>query len=1198
MFLVLILMAIIWCMPCATQADYPLASHKYAADPAGMEFNGRLYLYCSNDTDNTTNSYQMHSISCYSTDDLKNWTDHGEVLQVPRDVSWATLSWVPSAVSNNGVAYLYFANGAGTIGVTTNANPTGSFKDAKGSALINSSTPGASTSTQWLFDPCGFVDSDGQAYLYFGGQYPTNARVILLNTNLISVSGSATPMFATNFFEASYLHKRNGTYYYTYCNRFEFGAAIYCETNSNPTNGFAPQGTVLANPPQNVNNNNHHSIVSFGTNWYVVYHNRTVALQNGLSNSAAVYKRSLCLDAVNYNADGSIIQVTPTTNGLPQLKNLNPYVRVEAETIASQSGIATEACVEGGMDVTNIFNGNWIMLRGVDFTVAGATNFTARIASAGSGGNVELRLDATNGTLIGNCAVPFTGGWQTWAGVSTTVSNATARGVHNLYLKFIGAAATNLFNLNWWQFASSTNSSSPISLLKFEAESGVLGSDWAVSNSISPAYITITTDGAGGTPSNAARVATYTVTFPTPGTYQLYARVRVGSGAANDDSLFFGNGFGVKNPTNSADWILANNIANSRGFINPADVVTGGGTAGNGVWKWINLSLLAPGAMFAVTTTNLTQTFQIGARENGLDMDAFAFGLSYYTYTVSDLDSGIDGTPPSAGSSVINWTSLLQRMDGFGGGAVFLDVPDPIASTNMDTLYNTNSTNLGLTLLRVRISPDTNWSAALTDAQRAIARGGRVLATPWTPPASMKTTNSLVGGAVATNQYATFASYLNNFAGYLKSNGAPLAAVSIQNEPDFLATYESCLWNSGQFLAFFRTNAAAITNAPVMMPESFHFDQTLSDATLNDAVAVTNVACVGGHLYDATIADYPLAHSKGKPTWMTEWLVNDQTIDSAISTAQQIHDCINIGNMSAYIWWKVMGNANGLLNAAGVAQKRGFVMAQFSRFVRPGFNRIAASYSGSILTTAYRDTNSGAFAIVAINTTGIPLTPTFSLTNFPAVASVVPWLTSPDVSLAVQSSVPVSGGAFSYTLPGLSVVTFVAQTNFPPTFTSIAPQTINPGATLNLTNTASDADLPAQSLTFTLLTAPTNATLTVLNSTNARFTWRPLISQAASTNSIQVKVTDNCTPNLSATNNFVITVNPASQPALSSITVGSSQVSLSATGLIGPDYTLLTSTNLVSWQCFFTTNPAAMPVQFADTNRSDAARFYRLLLGP
>jgi len=180
------------------------------------------------------------------------------------------------------------------------------------------------------------LDDNGTPYLYFGGQYPTNARVIQLGANLTSVVGSAMPLFATNFFEDSWIHKRNGIYYYTYCNQFSVGAAIYCETNSNPTNGFVPEGTVMANPPSNVNNNNHHAIFSYQGNWYITYHNRYVALQNGLSTAAAVYKRSICLDRVNYNANGTLQQVVFTTDGLPQLKNLNPYNRVEAETIARQ----------------------------------------------------------------------------------------------------------------------------------------------------------------------------------------------------------------------------------------------------------------------------------------------------------------------------------------------------------------------------------------------------------------------------------------------------------------------------------------------------------------------------------------------------------------------------------------------------------------------------------------------------------------------------------------------------------------------------------------------------------------------------------------------------------------------------------------------------------------------------------------------
>ena len=123
-----------------------MVSQHYAADPTGLEYNGRIYIYCSNDDDNTTNSYAMHSFTCFSTDDLKNWTDHGVVFAVPQNCSWAGLAWAPSVVSNNNQLYLYFGNGASSIGVATSSVPIGPFVDARGSALVTSSTPGASTS--------------------------------------------------------------------------------------------------------------------------------------------------------------------------------------------------------------------------------------------------------------------------------------------------------------------------------------------------------------------------------------------------------------------------------------------------------------------------------------------------------------------------------------------------------------------------------------------------------------------------------------------------------------------------------------------------------------------------------------------------------------------------------------------------------------------------------------------------------------------------------------------------------------------------------------------------------------------------------------------------------------------------------------------------------------------------------------------
>ena len=181
--------------------------------------------------------------------------------------------------------------------------------------------------------------------------------------------------------------------------------------------------------------------------------------------------------------------------------------------------------------------------------------------------------------------------------------------------------------------------SSRAAAIAFEAESGVLGADWAVSNSTSPIYITITSYYAGSYPSNSARVAAYNVTFPAAGIYQLYAHVWVGPGNYNSDSLFYGNGFGTKNPASSSDWILVNGLAGV-GFSNSTDVVTGGGSLGSGMWKWINLSQFTSQSGFSVSAGNLTQTLQIGGREIGLNLDKFAFGTSGTLFTVSNLNTG------------------------------------------------------------------------------------------------------------------------------------------------------------------------------------------------------------------------------------------------------------------------------------------------------------------------------------------------------------------------------------------------------------------------------------------------------------------------------------------------------------------------------------------------------------------------------
>ena len=382
------------------------------------------------------------------------------------------------------------------------------------------------------------------------------------------------------------------------------------------------------------------------------------------------------------------------------------------------------------------------------------------------------------------------------------------------------------------------------------------------------------------------------------------------------------------------------------------------------------------------------------------------------------------GTVVAAETCTVNAAATNQKIDGFGAGVVFLNNGiERLTDAQMDLLYGTTDTQAGLTLLRVRIAPDGDNTNNLLDAQKAHARGARILATPWTPPAAMKDNNSTIQGSLLPSQYGAFVTYLNNYASYMAANNAPLAVISLQNEPDWAATYESCLWTAEQFRTFCRDFAGAIT-VPVMMPESLNFSPALSDPTVNDLVAVGHIDYVGGHLYGATIRDYPLARSRGLPLWMTEFLLNDQTIESAVATGRQISDCLSVGNMSAYIWWKCIGDANGLLNAAGVPQPRSCVMAQFSRFVRPGDFRVdVPANSGPLGITAFKDAPSGRFAIVAVNHTTSPVTQTFNLQGV-TLANVTPYVTSATQSLESQTPVAVNNSTFTYVVPATSVVTF------------------------------------------------------------------------------------------------------------------------------------------------------------------------------
>ncbi len=254
----------------------------------------------------------------------------------------------------------------------------------------------------------------------------------------------------------------------------------------------------------------------------------------------------------------------------------------------------------------------------------------------------------------------------------------------------------------------------PVEPVTFQAESGILGDSITIGtdSTTSTTYITPDSNYTGLVPADSSRVATYQVTFPDSGTYALYARVRVGPGGYNSDSFFYGSRFGILNDTASADWVLINGLA-SAGFTDSANVVSGPGTAGTGVWKWVNVTdntyQGSPGDSFYVSEDSLTRTFQIATREFGLDIDQFAFAKTNLEFTVYDLDNDLPGTTPTPPANVWQGPALATGQGKFLGCAYNGMAPEANFYLYWNQMTPENAGKWGT----VAVSEDTsqwNWS--------------------------------------------------------------------------------------------------------------------------------------------------------------------------------------------------------------------------------------------------------------------------------------------------------------------------------------------------------------------------------------------------------------------------------------------------------------------------------------------------------
>ena len=451
-----------WEVRSLEQCNMPLFQTKYTADPAPLVVGDTLFVYTSHDAspedipdENEKGSagFFMYDWLLWSTTDMVNWTEHGAVASL-KDFSWRSRengAWAIQTVERNGKYYLYAPLHGHGIGVLTADSPYGPFSDPLKKPIV------WDQSNWYDIDPSVFTDDDGQAYMYWGNPYTYYAR---LNDDMISLKDSVVrlPYHIEHYQEGPWFYKRNGHYYLGYASTCCPEALGYAMSDS-PTGPWESKGYIMR--PTERDRGNHPGIVDYKGHSYVFGQNYDLM---HLDTFVHHERRSVSATEINYLPDGTIAEVPYWLDQQPmkQLHWLNPYQRVEAETMAwgyglktAKMGIENTGVVEKmpfstgkkNMYVTNIDNGEYIRLRGVDFGSVGAKQFILSAAATGSC-TVTLRLDSADGPVIGMATVKPSGNLDKYKSFGTKVKNAS--GVHDLYICFDNASGD--IRLDWWTF--------------------------------------------------------------------------------------------------------------------------------------------------------------------------------------------------------------------------------------------------------------------------------------------------------------------------------------------------------------------------------------------------------------------------------------------------------------------------------------------------------------------------------------------------------------------------------------------------------------------------------------------------------------------------------------------------------------------------------------------------------------------------
>jgi hypothetical protein len=470
------------------QVDLPLFQTKYTADPSPLVVGDTLFLYTSHDAspediadpnERSSAGFFMYDWLLWSTTDMVNWTEHGAVASL-KDFSWRSRDnggWAIQTVERNGKYYLYAPLHGHGIGVLVADSPYGPFHDPLGKPLVWQKE-------HWDdIDPSVWVDDDGQAYMYWGNPH---TYCVKLNEDMISTKGDIyvlnhqdgvmRPVTAegakinlrvpghekaswavNNYQEGPWFYKRNGHYYMGYASTCCPEGLGYAMSNS-PTGPWKFKNYLMA--PTERDRGNHPGICDFKGHSYLF--GQSYDLMH-LETFTHHERRSVSAGELKYNADGTIQELPYWLDQKPleQLQWLNPYQRVEAETMAwgfglksAKMGIENTGIVKNmptstgkrNMYIYDIDNGEFIKLRGVDFGKKGAKRFLITASAIGSC-TVTLRLDSQNGPAVSQAVITGTGSLENYREFKSKVKGA--KGVHDLYLCF--SSVEGNVRLDCWQ---------------------------------------------------------------------------------------------------------------------------------------------------------------------------------------------------------------------------------------------------------------------------------------------------------------------------------------------------------------------------------------------------------------------------------------------------------------------------------------------------------------------------------------------------------------------------------------------------------------------------------------------------------------------------------------------------------------------------------------------------------------------------